>query len=501
MTDPIQHFKDLVSEIYDLRTTAALLDWDQQTKMPTGGAEGRAYQMATLMGIAHHKFTSAAFGEALDAAETAAQALDPDSDDARHVMRVKRDYLKQVKVPSEWVSEFTRTTSLAQQVWQHAKPKSDFDTFKPHLRRILELRREYANFFQPYDHIYDPLLDDFEPGMKSAHVQEIFADLRKEQVALVQAIAEKAQADDSVLHQKFPIEKQRSFGEQVIRRFGYDFERGRQDKSAHPFTTSFGLGDVRITTRFQEDFLSPALFATMHEAGHAIYEQGIKTSLARTWVADGASLGIHESQSRLWENFVGRARPFWTYFYPRLKETFPEALGRVDGETFFRAVNKVEPSLIRVEADEATYNLHIMLRFELERALLEDDLSVDDLPQAWNDRFEAYLGIRPPDHARGVLQDIHWSGGSVGYFPTYALGNLIAAQWWEKIHEDLPDVEDQIAQGEFGELLAWLRSNIHQHGAKFMPNELIQRVTGKELTAQPYLTYLKSKFGALYGLT
>lgn len=501
MTDPIQHFKDLVSEIYDVRTTAALLDWDQQTMMPTGGAEGRAYQMATLMSIAHRKFTSAVFGEALEAAEAAVRDLDPDSDDTRHVMRVKRDYVKQVKVPAEWVNEFTRTTSIAQQVWQHAKPKSDFEAFKPHLQRIVELRREYANFFQPYDHIYDPLLDDFEPGMKSAHVVEVFTELRKEQAALVQAIAEKPQPDGSILHQSFSMDRQRAFGEEVIRKFGYDFDRGRQDMSAHPFTTSFGLGDVRITTRFQEDFLSPALFATMHEAGHAIYEQGIKPSLARSWVADGASLGIHESQSRLWENLVGRSRPFWSCFYPKLRAVFPDALGQVDEEMFFRAVNKVEPSLIRVEADEATYNLHIMLRFELERALLEDDLTVDDLPQAWNDRFEAYLGIRPPDHAHGVLQDVHWSGGSMGYFPTYALGNLIAAQWWEKILEDVPDVEDQIAQGEFGELLKWLRQNIHQHGAKFMPDELIQRVTGKALSAQPYIAYLKSKFGALYGLT
>ncbi len=500
MIDPLQTLRELVGEVVDLKHTAALLDWDQQTMMPPGGADERAHQTATLQRLAHDRFTSSAMRDALDAARGAVKDGDPDSDDARLVWKVGRDFDKETKVTSAWVSAFARATSLAQQAWQAAKPRSDFAGFKPHLARVIELRREYAAFFKPYDHLYDPLLDDYEPGMTTAQVAEIFADLRVQQVALVQAVAEKPQPDDSVLHQNYPIDRQWAFGEKIVRQFGYDFERGRQDKSAHPFTTTFGLGDVRITTRFQEDFLSPALFATMHEAGHAIYEQGFRTALARTPLADGASLGIHESQSRLWENLVGRSHPFWSHFYADLQTAFPEALGSVGMDNFYRAVNKVEPSLIRVEADEATYNLHIMLRFELEQALLTGDLAVDDLPGVWDEQTKAFLGITPPDDQNGVLQDIHWSIGYFGYFPTYALGNLIACQWWEKLHQDLPDLDAQIGEGEFAQLLDWLRINIHQHGAKFKPTELIERVTGESLNAQPYLRYLREKFGDLYGL-
>jgi carboxypeptidase Taq len=500
MNDAIKTLKELVGEVVDLNHTVALLDWDLQTKMPTGGADERSHQLATVQRLAHEMFTGSAVGDALEAARAAVKDDDPDSDDARLVWKVGREFDKQTKVTADWVGEFARVTSLAQQAWQVAKPKSDFQAFKPHLSKIIGLRREYADFFQPYDDVYDPLLDDFEPGMTTAQVTEIFADLRKEQVALVQAISDRPQLDDSVLHQSYPIDKQWAFGERVVKRFGFDFDRGRQDKSAHPFTTTFGLGDVRITTRVQEDFLSPALFATLHEAGHAIYEQGFRPALARTLLADGASLGIHESQSRLWENLVGRSRPFWSHFYPDLQKTFPETLGSVDMEMFYRAANKVEPSLIRVEADEATYNLHIMVRFELEQAMLNGDLAVDDVPGAWNERYQSFLGITPPDDEHGVLQDIHWSIGAVGYFPTYALGNLIACQWWEKLHSDIPDLDTQIGAGEFGQLLGWLRENIHQHGAKFKPTELIERVTGESLNAKPYLHYLKGKFGELYDL-
>ncbi|MGA9190089.1 MAG: carboxypeptidase M32 [Anaerolineales bacterium] len=500
MTDPIKTLRQLVGEVADIRYTSALLDWDMQTMMPPGGVDDRSHQIATMQRLAHDKFTSSAMGEALEAARGAVGESDPDSDDARLVWKVGRDFDKETRVTSAWVSAFARATSLAQQAWQAAKPTSDFEAFKPHLAEVIKLRREYAGFFEPYDHIYDPLLDDYEPGMTTAQVTEIFADLRKQQVALVQAIADKPQPDDSVLHQHYPIDAQWAFGESVVKQFGYDFERGRQDESAHPFTTSFGLGDVRITTRFQEDFLSPALFATLHEAGHAIYEQGYPSAFARTPLADSASLGVHESQSRLWENLVGRSHPFWSHFYAELQNTFPDTLASVELDTFYRAVNKVEHSLIRVEADEATYNLHIMIRFELEQALLTGDLSVEDLPAAWNERTEEFLGITPPDHQHGVLQDIHWSIGYFGYFPTYALGNLIACQWWEKLHQDLPDLDAQIGAGDFTELLKWLRSNIHQHGAKFKPTELIERVTGEALNAQPYLRYLRHKYGQLYNL-
>ena len=317
----------------------------------------------------------------------------------------------------------------------------------------------------------------------------------------MQEIADRPPIDDTPLHEQYPEAGQRDFGEKVIEAFGYDFDRGRQDKAPHPFSTSFAIDDVRITTRFKENYLSTGLFATLHEAGHAMYEQGIDPDLARTPLAEGASLGIHESQSRLWENLVGRSLPFWRHFYPELQETFPEQLGNVSLQAFYQAVNKVQPSVIRVEADEATSNLHIMLRFELEQALLQEDLPVDELPTIWNDKMEEYLGITPEDDADGVLQDIHWSSGLIGYFPTYTLGNLIACQWWEVIREDIPDLDDQIGSGEFSPLLEWLREHIHRHGRKFKPVELIQRVTGGGLDAEPYLRYLRAKFGDLYELS
>jgi len=287
---------------------------------------------------------------------------------------------------------------------------------------------------------------------------------------------------------------------EVARALGYDFDRGRQDKSVHPFTSGFGTGDVRITTRFDQGFLNTALFGTMHEAGHAMYEQGVNPEFDRTPLGITASLAVHESQSRMWENLVGRSRAFWVGFYRRLQEVFPDQLGSVDLETFYRAINKVEPSLIRVEADEATYNLHIMLRFELEIELMEGALEVADLPEAWNSRFQEFLGMVPPDDAKGVLQDIHWSAGMFGYFPTYALGNLVAAQLWDKIREDVPGLETKIGQMDFGDLLGWLRENVHRHGSKFEPVELLTAVTGSGLTAKPYLGYLREKFGDIYSL-
>ena len=306
--------------------------------------------------------------------------------------------------------------------------------------------------------------------------------------------------DDSVLHQNFDEQKQWDFGLEVIKAFGYDFNRGRQDKSAHPFTNSFGADDVRITTRLKPDYFSVGLFGTLHEAGHGMYEQGFNPKLARTPLMDGASLAIHESQSRMWENLVGRSRPFWTGFFSRLQEYFPAQLGEVDLDTFYRAINKVERSLIRTEADEATYNLHVMLRFELELALIEQTLDVADLPEVWNKKMEEYLGITPSNDAEGVLQDIHWSMGIFGYFSTYSLGNLVAAMFWEKILSDIPDLEKLFEQGKFDALYDWLHENIYQHGAKFEPAELIRRVTGLELTAEPYVRYLQTKFGQIYQL-
>lgn len=501
MQAKLQRLKELLGEVTDLRRAAAVLGWDQETYMPPGGAAQRGQQLATLSRLAHIKFTADEIGHLLDDLEPYVAELDPDSNDARLVKVTRREYDKATRVPPELVAEMSRAASEGQVAWREAKAKADFAQFRPYLERIVDLKREYARLFAPYDHIYDPLLDDFEPGMKTAQVKEIFAALRPQQVDLIRAIAERPQVDDGFLYLEYDEQKQWDFGVAVITRFGYDWQRGRQDKSAHPFTTSFGMGDVRITTRIHRHNLASGLFSTLHEGGHALYEQGIDPALDRTLLAEGASLAVHESQSRLWENLVGRSRAFWEYFYPLLQETFPTQLGNVSLDDFYKGINKVQPSLIRVEADEATYNLHIMLRLELEIALMEGSLEVKDLPEAWNARMQEYLGLTPPDDAQGVLQDIHWSMGALGYFSTYALGNLISVQWWEAIQRDIPDVEEQIRQGNFEALLGWLREKVHRHGAKFEPQELVKRVTGSEITAEPYVRYLRTKFGAIYGLS
>lgn len=500
MEEKLNQLKTILNEVADINSASAVLGWDQQTYMPPGSAEGRGNQLATLGQIAHVKFTSDEVGNLLDELEPLAAQLDSDSNDARLIKVTRREYDKNTKVPTEWVAEFARVTTVGQQVWQEARVANDFAKFQPYLEKIIDLRRQYAAIFAPYDHVYDPLLDDFEPGMKTAEVKEIFGRLRPQQVELIKAISERPQVDDSFLRQSFDVQKQWDFGVEVITKIGYDWQRGRQDRSAHPFTTNFGIDDVRITTKFLPDFVSSAIFSTVHETGHALYEQGIDHALARTPLAGGASLGLHESQSRLWENLVGRSYPFWQHFYPRLQEFFPAQLGNVSLDTFYKGINKVKPSLIRIEADEATYNLHIMLRLELEIALIEGSLQVKDLPQAWNARMEEYLGVTPPNDKDGVLQDIHWSGGMVGYFSTYALGNLISAQLWERIHQDIPDLEDQIRRGEFSSLLGWLRTKIHRHGSKYEPQELMQRVTGSKIDPAPYVRYLTDKFSKVYDL-
>ncbi len=493
-------FKQILAEVSDLNNAAALLGWDQQTYMPPRGAIARGHQLATLERLAHMRFISDEMGSLLEDMKQIAADLDPDSNDARLVKVTARRFDKQVKVPGEWVAEFARVTAIAQQVWQQAKAEDNFSLFQPHLEKVVELRRAYADLFAPYDHIYDALLDDFEPGLKTAEVQKIFDDLRPKQVELIKAIGEKPAIDNSFLLQYYDEQKQWDFGKQVATRFGYDWQRGRLDKSVHPFTTNFGIDDVRITTRVLPENLSSALFGTMHETGHALYEMGVDPALERSPLARGASLAIHESQSRMWENLVGCSYPFWAYFYPRLQDVFPTQLNGVSLDAFYKAINKVQPSLIRVEADEATYNLHIMLRLELEIELIEGAVAVKDLPEAWNARMQDYLGVKPASDAQGVLQDIHWSGGSIGYFSTYALGNLISVQLWERIQRDLPTLEDQMRKGEFSELLGWLKEHVHRFGAKYEPQELVQRITGSKIDAAPYVRYLWDKYGKIYHL-
>lgn len=495
----LAQLKEILAKIADLNSAASLLSWDQQTYMPPAGAEARGNQLATLGRLAHEEFTSDTVGKLLDELQPFAASLDPDSDDARLIKVTKRNYDKATKVPSEWVAEFAKATSMAMQAWQKARAENDFSAFRPHMETIFDLRRRYADLFAPYDHIYDPLLDDFEPGLKTAEVQAIFDTLRPQQVELIRAITSRPQVDDSFLHQTYDEQKQWDFGVEVLTKIGYPWERSRQDKSAHPFTTSFSINDVRITTRIIPNNLGSAFFSTMHEGGHALYELGIAQAFERTPLAGGASLAVHESQSRLWENLVGRSLPFWEHFYPRLQEIFSAQLGNVSLQAFYRGINKVEPSLIRVEADEATYNLHIMLRLELEIGLLEGKIAIEEAPEAWNARMESYLGITPPNDALGVLQDVHWSHGLVGYFPTYALGNLVSGQLWECLNREIPDLTEQIRRGEFGALREWLREKIHRHGAKFEPQELVQQVTGSKIDPRPYLGYLREKYRAIYG--
>jgi len=492
--------REKLAELADLHAASAVLGWDQLVNMPEGAAADRGEQIATLEKIQHIKSTSDELGKLLNDLTKYAKGLDPNSDDARLVKVAKRNFDKQTRVPTEYVTEFARESTVAQSVWEKAKDASDFAMFQPNLERLVELRREYANFFKPWDHVYDPLLDDFESGMKTSEVQAIFNILRPQQVELIKSISEKEKVDRSFLYLDFPEKNQLDFGEEVITIFGYDWKHGRQDKSAHPFTTSFGINDVRITTRVKENYLPTAMFGTFHECGHALYEMGIAQNLNRSPLADGASMAVHESQSRMWENIIGRSKQFWNHFYTRLQESFPTQLGNVSLEKFYRGINAVEPSLIRVEADEATYNLHIMLRLELEIALMEGSMVVKDAPDAWNQKFEEYLGIVPPNDAEGILQDVHWSFGGFGYFPTYALGNLVSAQLWEKMSEEIKDIEGKIENAEFDVILAWLRENVHIHGAKYEPQELVQKITGLKITPEPYIKYLNTKFGEIYNL-
>lgn len=500
MSQKMEELKAILAEVADLNNAAAVLGWDQQTYMPEGGAEARGNQLGTLQKIAHEKFTSPEVGKLLSDLKTEFAGADLDSDEVRFVKVAQHDYDQATRVPPEFISEFAMVTTLAHPAWVEARAKSDFSIFRPHLEKIVEMGKRFVSFFPPADHPYDTLLDQFEPGMKTADVKAIFESMRPKQVELLQAIASKPQVDDSFLRVNYDEQKQWDFGVEVATRFGYDWTRGRQDKAPHPFTTNFSINDVRITTRFDPESGASALFSTMHEAGHAMYEQGSNQVFERTPLAGGTSLAIHESQSRMWENLVGRSLPFWEHFYPKFQERFPSQVGKVDLRTFYKGINKVAPSLIRVEADEATYNMHIMLRLEIEIGVVEGSLAVKDLPEVWNTKMKEYLGITPPNDAKGVLQDVHWSGGMMGYFSTYALGNLVSAQLMEKIRQDIPNLDDHFRQGKFDELLTWLREKVHVHGRKFEPQELVQRVTGSKITPEPYLRYLNAKYSDIYGL-
>ena len=486
---PIQELRERVGEIHDLDRTSALLGWDQQVMMPPGGAGVRAEQLATLERIAHELLTHDDTGRLLDSLDE--DALDADSDDAALIRIVRRDYEKSRRVPAELQAEMSRAASLAMPVWVKARQEKDFAQFLPALKHNFELRRRYVECFDDYDEPYDVLLDDFEPGMKTAEVRAVFERLKAEQVPFVAEV--RNSGERPVQGRTFPIAAQKEFELKVIRTFGFDESEWRLDTAVHPFASGTASTDIRLTTRYFEHNLD-GLVGTIHECGHGLYEHGVARALQRTPLGHGASLGFHESQSRMWENMVGRSLPFWRHFYPELERTFPDAVAGLDVGDWYRDVNWVEPSLIRVEADEATYNLHIILRFELEQELLADTVDLEELPEIWNARMQDYLGVQPPDDALGVLQDMHWAVGAIGYFSTYALGNVISGQLWEKVTAEIPDLHAQFEQGEFAALAAWLEQNLWRHGRKYQPRELLERITGGGLDPDPYLRYLRGKY-------
>jgi carboxypeptidase Taq len=491
-----------LAEIKDLESAAYVLHWDQNVYMPPGGAAARGRQIATLTRLAHEKMVDPNVGRLLDALQPYAESLPYDSDEASLIRVARHLYEEKSHVPPQFTAEFYDHTAATLEVWKEARPADDFAKVHPYLEKTLDLSRQYAGYFD-YEHIADPLIGrpTQDPGMTVSIIRPLFADLRDQLVPLVQAITARPPADDACLRQHFAEEKQWDFGIEVIKRFGYDLERGRQDKAPHPFTIEFSIGDVRITTRVDEHYLGSALFGTLHEAGHAMYEQGSRADLEGTMLAGGTSMGVHESQSRLWENLVGRSRGFWRHFYPKLQTVFPDQLANITLDTFYRAINKVEPSLLRVEADEVTYNLHVMLRFDFECQLLEGSLAVRDLPEAWRARMEADLGIAPPDDRDGVLQDIHWYSDTIGgMFQCYTLGNIMSAQFFDAALQTHPEIEVEMENGEFDTLHHWLIDNIYQHGTKFTAPELLERVVGGPMRIEPYIRYLREKYGELYEL-
>lgn len=500
MEEKVARLKTLLGDMVDLGRIAGLLNWDQRVYMPPEGADARGSQLALLAGLLHERATSPELQDLLAELKPYANSLDPASDEACMIRVAARNMDQMLRIPGKFVEELEIVTTQANMAWIQARHESCFDIFCPHMEKIVALSKQYAAFFPEFDHPYDALLDVYEPGMKTAEVRTIFERLRPLQVALIQAIQARPQVDASFLRQPFEEQAQWNFCSEVLAQVGFDEQRGRQDKTAHPFTIGLGGGDVRITTRVAPNFFNTMFFGSLHECGHALYALGAAPELDRLGLAEGASLAVHESQSRTWENLVGRSLPFWRFFYPRLQSTFPQ-LADVSLDTFYKGINQVMPSLIRVEADEATYNLHIMLRLEIEIALLEGHLTVKDLPEYWNLKTQEYLGVNPPDDARGVLQDAHWSTGKFGYFPTYALGNLISAQLWEKINQDLPDLDAQISRGEFGGLLAWQREKIHRHGSKFEPQDLVRQAAGSGIDPEPYMAYLERKYSEIYGFS
>jgi carboxypeptidase Taq len=501
MADSFQTLLGKLHEVHDLSVAGAIMSWDREVNMPKAGMTSRIKQMTTLHRLVHSIATSDEVGELIEAASAEVDGADYDSFEASLIREARRSYDDARKLPDSFVARMTEVSGKAHQAWVEARENDDFDTFRPWLEQVIELAQEMSELYGYDTERYDALLDKFERDMKTEDVRHTFEALKAETVPLIRAIAESdVSTDDTLLHQPYDVDEQKAFARYAAEAVGYDFTRGHLGTAVHPFATSFSRDDTRITTRWYAEFLNPSLFGTMHESGHAMYEQGTAPELARTLLARGTSMGFHESQSRMMENLVGRSRGFWQAHYGALQDRFPVPLGDVDVEAFYRAINKVQPSLIRVEADELTYNLHIVLRFELEQAMLSGDLAAVDVPDAWNAKMEELLGIVPPSDREGCLQDVHWTRPMFGYFPTYALGNLYAAQLFEAALDSDPEIGAELAQGRTRALVAWLHENVHRHGKKFPPAELIVRATGQPLTHEAFTRYARAKFGAIYDL-
>ena len=477
-----------------LEHTAALLEWDEETQMPPEGLEGRAAQISLLKGYIHDLTASPEMGEALEACGDELSVED------RALRRIhKREYDRAVKVPKALVVAMSEAESRGQNAWVSARKDEDFASFAPYLEKIISLKREYAEAVGYEGVPYNALLDDYEPGMTAAQIDGVFAPLKTEVLNLLEKIRSCPQADDRFLYKEYPRDLQDQFGRQVLHDMGFDFKRGQLAEAVHPFTTTVGYDDVRITTRYTEPSVSSPLFSTIHEGGHGLYELGASNERTRgTVLADGVSMAIHESQSRLWENIIGRSGEFWEYYYPQLQGLFPSQLGGITKGAFLQGINRVEPSFIRVNADEVTYNLHIILRYELEKQLVSGDLKVGDLPEAWNSLMQELLGITPEKPSDGVLQDVHWSAGLIGYFPTYALGNLYGAQFYRTLLKQLPNTPQRFAEGNLHDTAAWLEKEIYQRGSIYEPAELLRKVTGEVLDSSCFIEYLWDKYAEIY---
>jgi carboxypeptidase Taq len=498
----LQQLKDRLRLIDHIESAAALLGWDQRTYMPRGAAAARAAQIGTVLRLAHEQFTDPAVGRLLEELRPYEEDLPYDSDEASLIRVTRRDYDRATRIPSTFKAEYDSNASLTYQVWTQARAEDDFAAVQPYLERTLDLSRRYSSFFPEAEHPIDPLVAIFDEGITGGYLARLFAGLRAHLVPMVRAIARQPAPDGSFLRLHFPAHKQLAFGLEVARRLGLDLDRGREDQSDHPITTSCAFDDVRITTRVDEHYLPGALFGTIHETGHAIYIQNIRRELEGTPLGRGATTGVHESQSRLWENLVGRSRPFWEFFYPRLQAAFAEQLAAVPLDAFYAALNAVQPGLFRVGADEVTYSLHCAMRFQLEMDLLDGRVAVRDLPEVWRERFLEHFGIAPTNDRDGVLQEMNWYCGRIGgLYQHFTLGNLMSAIWFETATATHPAIVDEMAAGEFGTLRGWLTRNIYAHGRKFTIPELVERVAGGTLAAESYVRYLKAKYGSLYGLS